>query len=254
MNRPTRIAVAMTLVALLSVGCQPASDDANALMGTSWTVTTINGVAVLPAAPPTIMFEQDGTVAGSASCNQYSGPFRTDGDRITIGDLQSTLMLCAGEVGAQEAAFLAALRAVQTWRITPTGELDMAGAASIVATSGIAEAPPPDPATGLAGTSWNLAEMGNTADFARIVPTIEFAADGTVYGFAACNTFSGTYTIGGDAITLGPLATTKMACERPASAVEAEYLQALAGVTTWAIETDGRLLLGGPVPLRYTPS
>jgi heat shock protein HslJ len=253
MNRPTRIAVALIWVALLSVGCQPAADDANALDNTSWTVTAINGVAVVPAAKPTIMFEGDGTVAGSASCNQYSGSFRTDGDRITIGDLQSTLMLCAGEVGAQEAAFVAAMRAVETWRVTPTGELEMAGAASIVATPGIAEAPPPDPGTGLEGTSWNLAEMGDTADFARIVPTIEFGADGTVSGFAACNTFSGTFTTNGQIIALGPLATTKMACERPASAVETGYLAALSGVTTWSIEPDGRLLLGGAIPLRYTP-
>jgi hypothetical protein len=42
-----------------------------------------------------------------------------------------------------------------------------------------------------------------------------------------------------------------MACERPASAVEADYLAALASVTGWTIEPDGRLRLDGPVPLRF---
>lgn len=254
MTRRMRVAAGAAWIACLALGCTPASDNANGgLVNTTWTVTTINGVAVRPVARPTMTFAQDGTVGGSASCNQYSGPFRTDGDRIAFGDIASTMMMCEGEVGAQEAAFLGALRAAQTWRLTPAGDLEIGGVGSIVAGPGIAEGPPPaDPVAGLAATSWDLVEMGTTADFARIVPTIEFGADGGVSGFAACNTLSGTFTIDGATITLGPLATTKMACERPASAVEAEYLAALSVVATWSIEPDGRLLLGGPVPLRFT--
>lgn len=254
MNRPIRVIAWVALLAAFALGCTPWSDNANGgLVNTSWTVRTINGVAVNPAAPPTMSFAQDATVGGSASCNRYSGPFRTDGDRISIGDVSMTQMLCEGEANAQEAAFLGALRAAQTWRLTQTGELEIGGVSGIVAAPGIAEAPPPPDPTGLGGTSWNLVAMGNTADLARTVPTIEFGADGSVSGFAACNTFSGTFTTDGQAIALGALATTKMACERPASAVEAEYLQALSGVTTWSIEPDGRLLLGGAVPLRYAP-
>ena len=93
--------------------------------------------------------------------------------------------------------------------------------------------------------------MGPTADFAHLQPTIEFAAEGTVSGFAGCNTFSGSYTTDGATLTFGPMATTKMACERPGSAVEADYLAALSGVTGWAVEPDGRLLLDGAIPLRY---
>jgi heat shock protein HslJ len=256
MNRPTWIAVVLVCLAIVVAACAtaPATNvSQDGLVNTTWTVKTINGVAVLPAARPTLTFAQDGTVGGSASCNQYSGPFRLDGDRIAIGELASTLMLCDGEVGAQETAFLGALRASQTWRISGAGDLEIGGVGAIVAGPGIAEGPPPDQAAGLAGTSWNLAEMGATAAFARIVPTLEFGADGSVSGFAACNTFSGTFTTDGQTIALGPLATTKMGCERPASAVEAEYLQALSGVSSWSIEPDGQLLLGGAVPLRYTP-
>jgi heat shock protein HslJ len=255
-DRRTRIAVAMACIAFVAA-CAPApapGSPAAGLADTTWTVQTINGVAVLPAARPTLTFAQDGTVAGSASCNQYSGPYRIDGDRIVIGDLASTLMLCEGEVGAQEIAFLGALRGGQTWRINGAGDLEIGGIGSIVAGPGVAEGPPPsEPGHGLDGTSWNLAGMGDTADFARIVPTIEFGADGSASGFSGCNTFSGTFTTDGETIALGPLATTKMGCERPASAVETEYLRALSGVTTWSIEPDGRLLLAGSVPLRYTP-
>ena len=255
MDRRTRIAAAIALIAFLAA-CAPApasEPPAAGLVNTTWSVKTINGVAVLPAARPTLTFAQDGTIAGSASCNQYSGPFRVDGDRITIGDLASTLMLCEAEVGAQETVFLNGLRASRTWRVTEAADLEIGGVGSIVAGPGVAEGPPPsEPAHSLSGTSWNLAEMGDTADFARIVPTVEFGGDGSVTGFAGCNSFSGTYTTDGEAIALGPLATTKMGCEPPASAVEAAYLQALSGVATWSIEADARLLLAGAVPLRYT--
>jgi heat shock protein HslJ len=252
MNRPIRVAAWVASLAACALGCTPSSDNANGgLVNSSWTVQTINGVAVNPAAPPTMTFAQDATVGGNASCNRYSGPFRTDGDRISIGDVSMTQMLC--EADAQETAFLAALRGAQIWRLTPTGDLEIGGLSAIVAAPGIAEAPPLPGPTGLGGTSWDLVEMGNTADLARIVPTIEFAADGIVSGSTGCNTFSGTYSTDGETLGIGTLATTKIGCDRPASAVEAEYLRALTGITSWSIESDGHLLLGGVIPLRYTP-
>jgi heat shock protein HslJ len=131
-----------------------------------------------------------------------------------------------------------------------------AGCASSSASPGqsgvAASAAPPTQGAALGGTSWNLAEMGGTADFAHIVPTIEFGTDGTVSGFAGCNTFSGTFTTGGTTLTMGLLASTEIGCQRPASAVEAEYLEALSGVTNWEIDANGSLTLGGPALLRFT--
>lgn len=247
-----RLALPAVLVAV--VACSPAPQDIanDGLVNTAWTVKSIDGGPVIPDARPTMTFAEDGTLSGSAGCNQYSGRFRTDGGRIVIGDVASTLMGCDGERAAQEVAFLNALRGAATWRQTAEGDLELDGAGAVVAGPGIAEGPPPaEPATGLASTRWDLVELGSTADFARIVPTIEFGADGSVSGFAACNTFSGSFTTDGSTLTLSPLATTKIGCPRPASAVEADYLGALSGATSWSIEPDGRLLLGGPVPLRY---
>lgn len=199
-----------------------------------------------------MVFGADGRVQGTGSCNSYGGPYQLDGGAIDIGDLASTMMLCQDQaMGAQETAFFAALGGAQTWRIDEAGDLVLDGVSQIVATAGQAEASGSAGATGIGGT-WNLVEMGPTADFAHLQPTIEFTADGTVSGFAGCNRFSGTYTTNGAALGLGALATTKMACERPGSAVEAEYLAALDGISTWAIEPDGRLLLDGAVPLRFS--
>jgi heat shock protein HslJ len=190
-------------------------------------------------------------VVGTGSCNSYGGPYRLDGDAIEVGDLASTLILCQDPaIGAQEAAFMAALRGAQTWRIDAAGDLQLSGVSEIVARPPDAVASASAQAGGILG-AWDLVELGPTADFAHLVPTLELSADGTVSGFAGCNTFSGSYITNGSSLSLGPLATTKMACQRPASAVEHDYLAALSAVTGWAIEPDGRLRLDGPVPLRF---
>jgi heat shock protein HslJ len=255
-RRLGRCARACTLagLAIAIVGCspEPASPTSAGLVGTSWTVATINGGTVVPNAPPTITFSADRKVGGTTGCNQYSGLFSTNGNKMTVGAMSSTEMACDGARSEQEAAFLNGLGGAATWRINQAGDLEIDGAAAIVARPGLAASqPPPTPGAVLGGTAWNLVEMGGTADFARIVPTIAFGADGRVSGFAGCNRFSGTYDTDGPTLTVSRLATTKIACPRPASAVEADYLAALDGVTTWAIDSEGRLTLDGAVLLLF---
>jgi heat shock protein HslJ len=255
-RRRGRCARACTFVglAIAMAGCspEPAPPTSAGLVGTSWTVATINGGTVVPNAPPTITFSTDRKVGGTTGCNQYSGLFSTDGKKITIGAMTSTEMACEGARSEQEAAFLNGFGGAATWRVNQAGDLEIDGAAAIVAHPGIvASRPPPTQGAALGGTAWNLVEMGGTADFAHIVPTIAFA-DGRVSGFAGCNTFSGTFETDGPILTLSPLATTKIGCPRPASVVEADYLAALDGVTTWAIDGEGRLTLDGAVLLHFT--
>lgn len=239
-----------------SVATSPPTPSAEGLAGTAWVVTSVNGQGVVPAAPPTMSFGTDGRVSGSGGCNQYSAAYRTTGGSITVGDIGSTLMLCEGAAGAQETAFLAALRGATSWQRGEDGALHLDGAGAIVADAAT-QAPTPQTSRGATGAglvgAWDLAELGPTADFAHLRPTIEFAEDGTVSGFAGCNTFSGSYTTDGSTLSFGPMAMTEMACQRPGSAVEADYVAALAGVTGWAVEADGRLRLDGAVTLRYTP-
>ena len=164
----------------------------------------------------------------------------------------STLMLCEGQSSVPRRAFQAALRGARV-AVRPRGNLELVGSAYIVAAPGQpdASADPVDPPVGSTVTGiWS--RWVRTADFAHLLPTISFGAVGTVSGFAACNTFHGNYRTDGATLSLGPLASTKIGCPRPASAVESEYLNALSGVVGWVLEPDGRLRLDGPVPLRYT--
>lgn len=260
-DRSVVVLIALIAMAAFVAACAPiGGDDANrSLENTSWTVTSIAGAPTLPEARPTLSFAADGTVSGSSGCNQYSGAYRRDGSSLTFGGIASTLMGCEGERGLQETAFLAALNGATTWRHGPDGLLISGPAGDIVAGEGIAEGPPGDAASGapitdLAGTSWVLLEMGGTVDFAHLVPTLAFGADGQLSGFAGCNQFNAPYAISGAGLTLGSLAMTKMACARPGSVVESTYVEALVSVKTWSIDDSGELHLDGAEPLTFAPS
>jgi heat shock protein HslJ len=64
--------------------------------------------------------------------------------------------------------------------------------------------------------------------------------DGKLTGSAGCNTYNGTYTItsgsGESQITVGPLATTRMACSQKVMDQESRYLSALEAAEAYMIE------------------
>ena len=64
----------------------------------------------------------------------------------------------------------------------------------------------------------------------------------TVYGYSGCNSFTGTYEIKGDLITIGPLASTRMICEPMRNAIETKVLKVLSEVNSFSI-VDGVLSL-----------
>ena len=207
---------------------------------------------MIPNAPPTITFSTDKRVSGSTGCNQWSALFSTDGTRITIGALTATEIGCDGERSTQEQVFLKGLDGATTWHVTQDGALEIGGQVTLVAKPGIAAGiPVPSPGASLDGTRWALVQLDDTVDFAHLSPTIELR-DGTVSGFAGCNTFIGAYAADETTIQIGALASTKKACPAPASAIEANYLAALADAKGWGIGGDGRLSLGGFHLMRFT--
>ncbi|MEX2184942.1 MAG: META domain-containing protein, partial [Chloroflexota bacterium] len=106
-----KVAVVGLILATIAAACLPADDDnANGgLANTAWTVVSVAGTSTVPGAEPTMSFAPEGIVSGSDGCNAYTGSFRTDGDRITVGRLASTLIGCEPLLGAQAQAFSQAL-------------------------------------------------------------------------------------------------------------------------------------------------
>jgi heat shock protein HslJ len=248
----TLIPACLLVVACSSgAGGRPSDDPANAgLVNTSWTVTSLAGIPTVGPARPTLAFSADGRVSGNSGCNQYSGTYRTDGSSIRITNIASTMMMCAGPGADVEALFLKGLNSATAWQRTGDGQLEISAAVAIVAAPGVAEGPPSEaPGVEIPSSSWVLVEMAGTADFAHVVPTLAFGTDGTVSGFSGCNTFRGIYTPDGH---IGSLASTKIACQPPASLIESDYLKALSDMGGWTL-ADGRLVTHGSIPLSFEP-
>jgi heat shock protein HslJ len=95
--------------------------------------------------------------------------------------------------------------------------------------------------TTLEGVSWRLTTLAGKAP--QLSPgssrpvTVRFEA-GRVAGFSGCNTFTGSYAIDGDRVTLGRLATTMMACPEPEMALESAFHAALSGTVHYSIQAD----------------
>jgi heat shock protein HslJ len=77
----------------------------------------------------------------------------------------------------------------------------------------------------LAGSEWGFAgEAGRTARF------VQFRADGVVGGSSGCNRFTGNYQQKEDELTMGPLASTRMACPPEVMERERQFLTMLGNV------------------------
>ncbi|MBP7001425.1 META domain-containing protein [Amaricoccus sp.] len=103
---------------------------------------------------------------------------------------------------------------------------------------------------GLAGSEWRPLDLAGTPFPAGGEAFVRFGADGALTGSGGCNRFSGTYTIDGDTLTIGPVAATRMACPEPAMSAEAALFRALAAAASFSRDgADLNLLDGDGVPL-----
>ena len=212
----------------------------NPLADTSWQLTELNGQAPLADVTVTLNLAADGSAGGNDGCNAYFIDYTVDGDAITFGVGGSTMMACAEPIMTQAAAFQAALASAATFAVN--GDTltfsDASGAAVAVFTA---------QSTGLADTAWDVTNYNNGREavvglLADTTLTVEFGADGSLAGSAGCNNFRGGYTVDGNAIAIGPLATTRMMCPTPEGIMEqeAEFLAALESAATYQV--DGQML------------
>jgi heat shock protein HslJ len=89
---------------------------------------------------------------------------------------------------------------------------------------------------------WVLVSGLDVEGWESVAPSATFE-DGRLSGSTGCNRFTGSYTIDGDSLELGAMASTRMACPPPADAVERAYLAALGRVTTWRVDNEELALL-----------
>lgn len=262
--RARRIAAFVVALALPLAACANSSDSGAAadtppsLAGTAWDLTQYAPAGASELAPvpegvtPTAEFTAD-QVSGSGGCNRFTGGYTTDGDTITFGPLASTQIACEGDAGTVEADYFARLGEAKTYAVKDK-TLTFSDSAGTVVLS-YTEAVP----VTLTNTTWSATGINNgkeavTSLVAGSTITAEFSEDGTLSGNAGCNMYNGTYEVSGDSMTIGPLATTKKACEPDVNEQEANYLAALTRVTKYTIRGDQLELRddGGALQAGYT--
>jgi heat shock protein HslJ len=89
----------------------------------------------------------------------------------------------------------------------------------------------------LNGTNWTLIEL-DTDRPAPAEPAITLTfADGQISGSGGCNNYTGGFSLGGDYISvmsIGPVASTQMACDDDIQSRENAYFAALQNVSQWS--------------------
>jgi heat shock protein HslJ len=106
--------------------------------------------------------------------------------------------------------------------------------------------------TSLVGTSWKLLMGANITPPDDVALTLQFE-DGKASGSGGCNRFTGSYEEEGNSISLGGLASTRMACPEEIMSAERAYLAALESASWWSA-SDSKLVLSdssGQELLRY---
>ena len=112
------------------------------------------------------------------------------------------------------------------------------------------------PPESLNETTWSIVMVNQLPVLEAIPAEVRFAG-GKVTGTAGCNRFNGDYSATANALTLGPIASTRMMCPEKAMAQEADFLALFSGKLAIRYSVDGSLILsngkGNQATLRQVP-
>ena len=108
------------------------------------------------------------------------------------------------------------------------------------APSAAKSAVPPDPAVlGL----WKIEQARAAPLLHKLNARLDFAPDGRLVGNGGCNSLTSAYTLQGNRLTLGPLATTRKTCAEALMEQEDRVLTALERAVTARVPPHGLLEL-----------
>jgi heat shock protein HslJ len=235
----TRTFALVVLAAVAAGSASTAAAQAPAaappLERTRWRLVALDSLdpAALDAAPRAIIRFVGGRVDGFAGCNQASGGYTMQGDRITLDQLTVTLKKCPEPAMKLENALKEAFAGSTAYAIA-------GGRLTLAAESGqtmVFEAEPTEP---LEGGEWEVTALSDgrgavasPVDGSQL--TLSFR-DGAVVGNAGCNLFKAPYQRDSDRLALEPPVATRKSCPAPGvMQQEQSMLALLEKVRTWTI-------------------
>ncbi len=116
----------LVLIAALLAGCvetATAGDPSSAFNTGDWLLATVDGKPVDWQA--TLNLGDKGKFSGQAPCNRYFGALDHSGDKLTLGPIGATRMMCLQVKG--EAEYFALLQGIDHISASE-GELELSGA------------------------------------------------------------------------------------------------------------------------------
>ena len=225
------LVLAMAGTVLSVAGCSSSSDSPRGgkLEGKAWLLTSYLSKGTLKTIPQYAYAEalfKEQTIAGKC-LNSYTGPFETNdkGEVTKVGPLTSTKMAGPDDVMAFESDYFALLDQSKSYYATSDKLTIYDKDDAEILVYKVSDA-------ALTGdwrvTSYNNGKQAVVSVLSSTVITLLFGADGKVSGNGGINDYNGEYTTEGtDSITIGPLASGKMAGPEDAMQQEAAYLAAL---------------------------
>jgi heat shock protein HslJ len=215
------------------------SPEAQPLVGTTWHLVafrTADGSVPALTSPASTLVVEDGRAHGTTGVNRFTAECTIDDGSFSLGPVAMTMMAGVGAAADQEAAVTAALNAVAGYRIDDDGLV-----LTDIGDGELLRYEPLRP-TSLFDTEW-VVNVYRVADALRSPvadseATITFAADGGISGTTGCNRYHGQYTLDGDDLALGPLATTRMLGAPELMEQEMAFLSALAAIAGAEVNGD----------------
>lgn len=95
---------------------------------------------------------------------------------------------------------------------------------------------------GLTGVTWIARSIAGESVAAGVESTLIVDQDGKIAGSGGCNRYFGGVKISGDALEIGPLGSTRMACPEPKMGQETRFMRALESAKTFRVD-NGTLVL-----------
>jgi heat shock protein HslJ len=207
------------------------------LVDTVWVLQTLgapdNPTPVESGTIVTAIFSAEGTLSGSAGCNNYSAGYTAKDSLIEIQQPVSTSMACTQGM-EQEATYLAALSAAESYTISGS-RLEISyngGQGVLVYTSRNLT---------LENTLWTLVMVNGAPNTIGLVPTTLLfdpgsePGKGAAGGVAMCNNYRGSYIVEADTLAIADIATTKIRCPDTVMQAEATYLELLNTAQTYQV-------------------
>ncbi|HID51656.1 MAG TPA: META domain-containing protein, partial [Anaerolineae bacterium] len=220
------------------------------LTGTTWRlvsygspddlVDVVEGTAVTAVFAPET--DTSGTVAGNATCNQYTTSYTLDGNNISFSPVAGTRMACA--IGAeQESTYLAALESAQTYEIFGANmQITYDGGVLNYTSLNLP----------LENVLWQAVIVAGQpvpegVEITALFEPGETAGAGVVGGNAGCNNYNTSYTFADNSLTINsPMAMTQALCPDEAlNQLEQSYVSTLQTAESYEIFGD-QLLVQGP--------